>query len=72
MASRQESSSAKLAITIDEAAELLGIGRSLAYTAARDGSLPTVRIGRRLLVPVRKLERLLDTSGGDTASGSAT
>jgi excisionase family DNA binding protein len=41
--------------SIDEAAALLGIGRSTAYAAARDGSLPTLRLSHRLLVPTAKL-----------------
>ncbi len=39
-------------ITVEEAAELLGIGRSAAYEAARRGQLPTRRLGRRIFVPV--------------------
>jgi excisionase family DNA binding protein len=42
-------------ITVEEAAELLGIGRSAAYEAARSGDLPVRRIGRRILVPVPAL-----------------
>ncbi len=49
----------KLTYTVTEAAELLGIGRSAAYEAARSGQLPTIRIGKRVLVPVAALERLL-------------
>ncbi len=45
--------------SIDEAARLLGIGRSTAYAAARDGSLPTLRLSHRLLVPTAKLLGLL-------------
>jgi hypothetical protein len=30
------------------------------YAAARRGDIPTVRIGRRVRVPVRTLERMLD------------
>ena len=37
--------------TIEEAAEILGIGRSSAYQAVRAGDIPTIRVGRRLLVP---------------------
>lgn len=40
-----------LTITVEEAARLLGVSRGLAYQAARDGQLPTIRLGRRLLVP---------------------
>ena len=47
-------------ITVDEAARILGIGRASAYLAAQPGGdLPTVRIGRRLLVPVTALRRML-------------
>ena len=47
-------------LTVEEAAELLGVGRSSAYEAARRGDLPAVRLGRRLVVPVPALLRLLN------------
>ena len=53
---RQES----LTLTVEEAADALNISRGLAYKAARDGTIPTLRIGRRLLVPRRALDRLLE------------
>jgi excisionase family DNA binding protein len=46
-------------LTILEAANALGIGRNAAYEAARRGEIPTIRIGKRLLVPLVALERLL-------------
>jgi excisionase family DNA binding protein len=45
--------------TIDEAAKILGICRNKAYQAARRGEIPTLRIGKRLLVPLAAFERLL-------------
>jgi excisionase family DNA binding protein len=45
--------------TVEEAAKLLRISRGSAYAAARAGELPTVRIGKRLLVPRARLEELL-------------
>ncbi|MDP8929738.1 MAG: helix-turn-helix domain-containing protein [Actinomycetota bacterium] len=47
-------------LTVAEAAELLGVGRSSAYEAARRGDIPTLRVGRRLVVPVPALLRLLE------------
>jgi excisionase family DNA binding protein len=47
-------------ISIEEAARRLNIGRALAYQSARDGSLPCIRLGRRLLVPTRALAALLE------------
>ena len=42
-------------ITIEQAAKVLGLGRTAAYEAARRGEFPTRRIGRRLVVPVPAL-----------------
>ena len=47
-------------LTVQEAATYLRISRGLAFAAARDGSLPSVRIWRRILIPRRQLEALLD------------
>ena len=58
----------RLTRTIPEAAELLGIGRGSAYEAARTGQLPTIRIGRRLLVPLAALEKILDQGSETRAS----
>ncbi len=46
-------------LTIEEAAKELGVGRNQAYEAAHKGEIPTVRIGRRILVPRVAFERLL-------------
>ena len=54
-------------ITVEEAAALLGIGRTAAYEAARRGQLPTRRLGRRLLVPV---PALLEWLGAPTPTAS--
>jgi excisionase family DNA binding protein len=45
--------------TVPEAAEILGLSRWLAYEAAKKGTLPTIWIGRRCIVPRRALEKLL-------------
>jgi excisionase family DNA binding protein len=42
----------RVTVSVEEAAQLLGLGRSAAYEAARRGELPVRRVGRRLLVPV--------------------
>jgi excisionase family DNA binding protein len=47
---------------VEEAARLLGIGRTAAYEAARDGEIAgvrVIRIGRRMLVPREALDRVL-------------
>jgi excisionase family DNA binding protein len=46
-------------MTVGAAAKILGIGRNQAYAAAARGELPVIRIGKRLLVPIAALERLI-------------
>lgn len=48
--------------TVPQAGQILGIGRSAAYAAAKNGEIPTVKIGRRIVVPIAALERLLQES----------
>jgi excisionase family DNA binding protein len=42
-------------ISIEQAAQVLGLGRTAAYEAARRGEFPTRRLGRRVVVPVPAL-----------------
>jgi len=46
-------------LTVPEAGAVLGIGRTLAYALARQGRLPTLRLGGRLVVPQARLVDLL-------------
>ncbi len=57
----------RVTMTVPEAAKALGIGKNQGYEAARAGQIPTIRIGKRLLVPRAAFERLLeaDTSQRD-------
>ncbi|MGH9211743.1 MAG: helix-turn-helix domain-containing protein [Acidimicrobiales bacterium] len=50
----------RLTVTVEEAGELLGISRGLAYELVRRGQLPHVRLGRRLVIPVRPLLAMID------------
>lgn len=45
---------------VEEAAQLLGIGRNQAYEAVRRGDIPSLRIGGRILVPRRRLMALIN------------
>jgi excisionase family DNA binding protein len=51
-----------LTLTVEETGRLLGISRGAAYRAAACGQLPTIRLGRRLLVPTARLHDLLGIS----------
>lgn len=41
----------------------LGLSRNSTYEAARRGDIPTIRIGKRILVPRAALQRLLNGEG---------
>lgn len=50
-----------------DAGRILGLSRQSTYDAATRGDLPTIRIGRRLLVPTAALRRMLQLDGNTAA-----
>lgn len=46
-------------MTVPECARLLSLSRGSAYIAIREGSIPSIRIGRRILVPRARLMAML-------------
>ena len=62
----------KLLHKLPDACEALGIGRSTLYELIADGTLATVKIGRRTLIAHDELERYVSTLKGastDRVSG---
>ncbi|MDP9404412.1 MAG: helix-turn-helix domain-containing protein [Actinomycetota bacterium] len=59
----------RLAVSVEEAARLLGISRDLAYDLIARRELPSVRLGRRIVIPRFQLELLL---GAQDAEGGAS
>jgi excisionase family DNA binding protein len=61
-------------ISVERAGEILGVSRRSAYRAAQQGELPTVRLGRRLLVPTARLLIMLGVERSDPVAvvGRAT
>lgn len=50
-----------MAVSLTEAARLLGISKSLAYKLAASGEIPTITMGeRRKIVPMAALEKLVE------------
>lgn len=50
----------RLALTIPEAAAMLGVSRSKGYELARRGIIPVIDLGGAKRVPRRRLEELLE------------
>ena len=56
----------RLTLTVEEAGDLLGISRALAYEMARTGRLPTLRFGKRIVVPKKAIETMLERPSAAT------
>jgi excisionase family DNA binding protein len=52
----------RLALSVPEAARLLGISRTLAYELVAEGAIPSVRFGSRIVVPKARLIALLEAA----------
>jgi len=59
----------KPVLTVDETAKILSISRNSAYQGVLRGEIPHIRIGKRILIPRRALDRMLE-GAGPTGNGS--
>jgi excisionase family DNA binding protein len=62
----------RLLISVREAAARLGIGRDATYALVREGRLPVVRVGRRVLIPARALALWIEEEVGSSAPSTGT
>lgn len=46
-------------VPVEEAGEILGISRNSAYEGVKSGEIPSIRVGRRIMVPTAGLRRML-------------
>ena len=60
----------KRTYSVEEAAKLLGIGRTAAYEGVRTGQIPSLRIGKRILIPIVAFENLLRDSKENSISNN--
>ena len=49
----------KRTYTLKEVAEILGVSLTFCYIKARAGKIPTLRIGKKYVVPATIIEKLL-------------
>ena len=55
-------------VSVTEASQILGIGRNLCYEAIRRREIPSIRCGKRILVPKVAFERMLANAGQGAAA----
>ncbi len=48
-----------MTLSVEHAARLIGVSRSTAYRLVRDGELPGIKVGRRVLVLKKPLMEML-------------
>jgi len=53
----------RLCLTVPEAAEMLGISRNFAYQLVKEGKLPVIKFGKKLLIPRAALGKMLEKVG---------
>jgi excisionase family DNA binding protein len=58
-----------LTVSVVNAAQLLGVSRALAYELVARGELPSLRLGRRVVIPRRALEALIEHATGGNGPG---
>lgn len=61
-----------LALSVDQAAELLSVSPWTVRNAVRRGELPSRRLGSRILIPVAELERMFGVTVPDEDSEGTT
>jgi excisionase family DNA binding protein len=61
----------RVLLTVEEAAEQLGIGRTLAYALIRNGEIESVRIGRLRRVPTTAIQDYARRLVNDGSTGHA-
>ncbi|TFD13853.1 DNA-binding protein [Cryobacterium sp. TMT1-2-2] len=52
--------SERVTVSVEQAGQVLGLSRGAAYNAARRGDIPTLKIGKRLIVSTAQLLAMLD------------
>lgn len=57
-----------LVVSVPEAGRLLSCSRATAYSWANQGLIPTLRIGRKLIVPKAALLKMLEQVGNKPES----
>ena len=59
----------RIVLTVEEAADLLGLTKSRVYDLCRQNILPVVRLGRQVRIHSGKLMEFIDSGGKDLPGG---
>ncbi len=60
----------RLTLSVEEAANILGISRAFAYQLVAKKELPAVRLGRRIVIPRKAVEAIVEQARTSDGSGA--
>ncbi len=60
----------RLLLTVSEATQQLGIGRSLLYELLADGQVESIHVGRLRRIPIDALDDFIDRQGSSRPGGA--
>ncbi len=58
----------ELVLNVADVCKLLKLSRGAIYSGIRCGQIPAIRVGRRLLIPLAALQKLLEGKGSGEKS----
>jgi predicted DNA-binding transcriptional regulator AlpA len=58
----------KPTMQVGDVAKAIGISRAAAYEGVKTGAIPSIRIGKRIVVPTAAVRRLLQLDSGPNAA----
>lgn len=67
-----ENGNTPILIPVEQAAKLLNIGRGLCYQLVQEKRLPSIRLGRRVLISRQALERWVQQEVGANTSDNVS
>ena len=71
MIKHQETTTERLAVSVEDAAAMAGVGRTTLYSALGDGSLQSLKIGKRRLIRVEALKAWIASHEAATRTDAA-
>jgi len=61
--------SEKIAVSVNEASEMLGLGRDVTYRLVLGGEIDSFKVGARRLVPVQAIRDFVETNSHKEIAG---
>lgn len=71
MAQHRNSTNERLAVSVEDAAAMAGVGRTTLYGALGDGSLQSLKIGKRRLIRIEALKSWIAAHEAESSTGGA-